>query len=411
MQAIVGVVVFVALAYLLSENRRGVAWRAVAVGIGLQFLLAVVLLKVPVVSQVLLGANKFVVAIEAATTAGTVFLFGFLGGGDVPFLMQNADEPYLFAFRVLPQIIMFSVIVAVLWHWQILPLFVKGLGWLLRKTMRVGGAVGTAGAASLFLGMVEAPLVIRAYLARLSRGELFTVMTLGMSTVAGSVLVLYASVLQDLIPGIVGHIITASLINIVGAIYISRLMIPGDSVVGETDSAIDMGYISTVDAITRGTRDGLMLAVNVGAMLLVLISLVALVNGLLSGINAFDAPMSLERGLGWLFAPVAWLLGIPWSEAPAAGTLLGTKLVLNELIAYIQLVQQADSFSPATRQILLYALCGFANLGSLGILLGGLAILVPERREEVLQIAPRSIVSGTLVTLITAALVGLIGLI
>ena len=411
MQAIVGVVVFVALAYLLSENRRGVVWRAVAVGIGLQFLLALVLLKVPVVSQVLLGANKFVVAIEAATTAGTVFLFGFLGGGDVPFLMQNADEPYLFAFRVLPQIIMFSVIVAVLWHWQILPLFVKGLGWLLRKTMRVGGAVGTAGAASLFLGMVEAPLVIRAYLARLSRSEFFTVMTLGMSTVAGSVLVLYASVLQDLIPGIVGHIITASLINIVGAIYISRLMIPGDSVVGGTDSAIDMGYISTVDAITRGTRDGLMLAVNVGAMLLVLISLVALVNGLLSGINAFDAPMSLERGLGWLFAPVAWLLGIPWSEAPAAGTLLGTKLVLNELIAYIQLVQQADSFSPATRQILLYALCGFANLGSLGILLGGLAILVPERREEVLQIAPRSILSGTLVTLTTAALVGLIGLI
>ena len=411
MQAIVGVFLLVALAYSLSENRPGVAWRAVAVGIGLQFVLAVVLLKVPVVSQVLLGANKFVVAIEAATTAGTVFLFGFLGGGDVPFLMQNADEPYLFAFRVLPQIIMFSVIVAVLWHWQILPLFVKGLGWLLRKTMRVGGAVGTAGAASLFLGMVEAPLVIRAYLARLSRGELFTVMTLGMSTVAGTMLVLYASVLQDLIPGIIGHIITASLINIVGAIYISRLMIPGDSVVGETDSAIDMGYISTVDAITRGTRDGLMLAVNVGAMLLVLISLVALVNGLLSGINAFDAPMSLERGLGWLFAPVAWLLGIPWSEAPAAGTLLGTKLVLNELIAYIQLVQQADSFSPATRQILLYALCGFANLGSLGILLGGLAILVPERREEVLQIAPRSILSGTLVTLTTAALVGLIGLI
>ena len=411
MQAIVGVFLLVALAYSPSENRPGAAWRAVAVGIGLQFVLAVVLLKVPVVSQVLLGANKFVVAIEAATTAGTVFLFGFLGGGDVPFLMQNADEPYLLAFRVLPQIIIFSVIVAVLWHWRILPLFVKGLGWLLRKTMRVGGAVGTAGAASLFLGMVEAPLVIRAYLARLSRGELFTVMTLGMSTVAGTMLVLYASVLQDLIPGIIGHIITASLINIVGAIYISRLMIPGDSVVGDTDSAIDMGYISTVDAITRGTRDGLMLAVNVGAMLLVLISLVALVNGLLSGINAFDAPMSLERGLGWLFAPVAWLLGIPWSEAPAAGTLLGTKLVLNELIAYIQLVQQADSFSPATRQILLYALCGFANLGSLGILLGGLAILVPERREEVLQIAPRSILSGTLVTLTTAALVGLIGLI
>ena len=410
MQAIVGVLLFVALAYLLSENRRGVAWRAVAFGIGLQFVLAVVLLKIPVVSQVLFGLNQFVVAIEAATTAGTVFLFGYLGGGELPFNISAADAPYLFAFRVLPQVIVFSVIVALLWHWRILPLFVRGLGWLLRKTMRVGGAVGTAGAASLFLGMVEAPLVIRAYLARLSRSELFTVMTLGMSTVAGSMLVLYASILQGLIPGIVGHIITASLINIVGAIYVSRLMIPEYSAVVSSDSAVDMGYISTVDALTRGTRDGLMLAVNVGAMLLVLISLVALVNGLLSGISVFDGPMSLERGLGWLFAPAAWLLGIPWSEAPSAGTLLGTKLVLNELIAYIQLVQQGDSFSPASQQILLYALCGFANLGSLGILLGGLAILVPERREEVLEIAPRSIVSGTLVTSISAALVGLVSL-
>ena len=410
MQAIVGVLLFVALAYLLSENRRGVAWRAVAFGIGLQFVLAVVLLKIPVVSQVLFGLNQFVVAIEAATTAGTVFLFGYLGGGELPFNISAADAPYLFAFRVLPQVIVFSVIVALLWHWRILPLFVRGLGWLLRKIMRVGGAVGTAGAASLFLGMVEAPLVIRAYLARLSRSELFTVMTLGMSTVAGSMLVLYASILQGLIPGIVGHIITASLINIVGAIYVSRLMIPEDSAAVSSDSAVDMGYISTVDALTRGTRDGLMLAVNVGAMLLVLISLVALVNGLLSGISVFDGPMSLERGLGWLFAPAAWLLGIPWSEAPSAGTLLGTKLVLNELIAYIQLVQQGDSFSPASQQILLYALCGFANLGSLGILLGGLAILVPERREEVLEIAPRSIVSGTLVTLIGAALVGLVSL-
>ena len=410
MQAIFGVLVFVALAYLLSENKRAIAWRAVALGIGLQFVLALLLLKIPLVSQLLFGLNQFVVAIEAATTAGTVFLFGYLGGGEPPFDIAAADVPYLFAFRVLPQVIVFSVIVALLWYWRILPLFVKGLGWLLRKTMRVGGAVGTAGAASLFLGMVEAPLVIRAYLAGLSRSELFTVMTLGMSTVAGSMLVLYASILQGLIPGIVGHIITASLINIVGAIYVSRLMIPEQASAVSSDLAVDMGYISTVDALTRGTRDGLMLAVNVGAMLLVLISLVALVNGLLSVITVFDAPMSIERALGWLFAPAAWLLGIPWSEAPAAGTLLGTKLALNELIAYIQLAQQGDGFAPATRQILLYALCGFANLGSLGILLGGLAILVPERREEVLAIAPRSIVSGTLVTLNTAALVGLVNL-
>ena len=408
MQGILGVLVFLLLAYSLSERRQDVEWRFVAVGLTLQLALAVVLLKIPYVSDVLVGINQFVAAIEAATTAGTVFLFGHLGGGALPYDHSGFDTPYLFAFRVLPQVIVFSVIVALLWHWRILPNVVRGVGWLLRKTMRVRGAVGTSGAASLFLGMVETPLVIRAYLAHLSRSELFTVMTLGMSTVAGSVLVLYATVLQEVIPGIVGHIISASLINIVGAIYVARLMIPERGEHPENDGQIEMGYVSSIDALTRGTRDGLMLAVNVGAMLLVLISLVALINELLSVVTVFAEPMSLERALGWLFAPIAWLIGVPWSEAANAGTLLGTKLALNELIAYIQLAEQADLFSSTSRQILVYALCGFANFGSLGILLGGLAVLVPERRDEVLKIAPRSIISGTLVTLITAALVGLV---
>ena len=408
MQGILGVLIFLLLAYSLSERRQNVEWRFVVVGLVLQVVLAVVLLKISYVSDALLGINQFVAAIEAATTAGTEFLFGYLGGGASPYEHSGLDAPYLFAFRVLPQVIVFSVIVALLWHWRILPNVVRGIGWLLRKTMGVRGAVGTSGAGSLFLGMVETPLVIRAYLAHLSRSELFTVMTLGMSTVAGSVLVLYASVLQGVIPGIVGHLISASLINIVGAIYIARLMVPERSEPLADDVQIEMGYISSIDALTRGTRDGLMLAVNVGAMLLVLVSLVALINGLLSVITVFAEPMSLERGLGWLFAPVAWLIGVPWSEAAGAGTLLGTKLALNELIAYIQLAEQAELFSPASRQILVYALCGFANFGSLGILLGGLAVLVPERRDEVLRIAPRSIVSGTIVTLITAALVGLV---
>ena len=408
MQGILGVLVFLLLAYSLSERRQDVEWRFVAVGLTLQLALAVVLLKIPYVSGVLVGINQFVAAIEAATTAGTVFLFGHLGGGALPYDHSGFDAPYLFAFRVLPQVIVFSVIVALLWHWRILPNVVRGVGWLLRKTMRVRGAVGTSGAASLFLGMVETPLVIRAYLAHLSRSELFTVMTLGMSTVAGSVLVLYATVLQEVIPGIVGNIISASLINIVGAIYVARLMIPERGEHPANDGQIEMGYVSSIDALTRGTRDGLMLAVNVGAMLLVLISLVALINELLSVVTVFAEPMSLERALGWLFAPIAWLIGVPWSEAANAGTLLGTKLALNELIAYIQLAEQADLFSSTSRQILVYALCGFANFGSLGILLGGLAVLAPERRDEVLKIAPKSIISGTLVTLITAALVGLV---
>ena len=408
MQAILGITLLLGSCWVFSENRTAVSWRFVTIGLFIQFLLALVLLRVPWITEVLLGLNYFISAIEQATRAGTEFLFGYLGGGAFPVDLNGASAPYLFAFRVLPQVIVFSVVVALLWHWKILPSIVRVLSKGLQKSLKVSGSVATAGAASLFLGMVETPLVIRAYLAGLTRSEFFTVMTLGMSTVAGSVMVLFASILEGVLPGIIGHILGASMINMIGAIYISRLLIPEMQDTVSVDARMDLTYSSSMDALSQGTKDGLSLAVNVGAMLLVLVSFVALANILLSNFELNGQGISIQALLGWCFAPIAWLIGIPWSEAIPAGALLGTKLVLNELVAFIQLAQTAEQFSPQSRLILLYALCGFANIGSLGILLGGLAVLIPERKEEYLQIAPRSVLSGTVVTLVTGAIVALV---
>ena len=286
-------------------------------------------------------------------------------------------------------------------------MIIRAFGWLLQRTLGVSGALGTSGAVTLFLGMVETPLVVRAYLRELSRSEYFCMMTFGMATVAGSVMVLYASILNEYLPGVLGHILSASVINVIGATYVARIMIPaGDKRTEDTGGSLT--YESFMDAVTRGTSDGLTLAINVGAMLLVLLSLVALVNGLLSYATIGGVALSLELLMGWLFAPIAWLIGIPWSEAVSAGSLLGTKLVLNELVAYLQFGSSADAFSERTQIILIYALCGFANFGSLGILLGGLNTMVPERRRETLEVAPKSLISGTIVTLVTGAVIGIV---
>ena len=409
MQAVLGVAVLIGFAWALSEQRSAVAWRAVLVGIGMQLVLALVLLRVPAVSELLLLLNAVVHAVEQATSTGASFIFGYLSGGVAPFEVSVEGAMYLFAFRVLPQIIVFSVLVALFWYWRVLPLVIRGFGSVLRKAMGLSGAVGTAAAASVFLGMVETPLVVRAYLATLSRSELFTLMTCGMSTVAGSIMVLYASVLGEVIPGALGHILSASVLNVIGAVYLSRIMVPETEALTEDVIRDGLSYSSNMDAITRGTTDGLRLAVNVGAMVLVLVSLVALVNLVLGNVQAFGAPITLERMMGWVFAPVAWLIGIPWLEAQQAGALLGSKLILNELVAYLQMAAlPGEALSETSRLIMTYALCGFANFGSLGIMLGGLQTLVPERREEVLAVAPKTLISGMLVTSITAAVVALV---
>ncbi|MEQ8783527.1 MAG: nucleoside transporter C-terminal domain-containing protein [Roseibium album] len=412
MQAILGIGFLMALAWLLSESRGDIRWRTVATGLVIQFTLALVLLGIPAVSRGLLALNEVVYAVEAATLVGAGFVFGYLGGAEPPFPVDDPGSLYIFAFRVLPQIIVFSVLVAILWYWRVLPAVVRGFGAVLRRLMDVGGAVGTAAAASVFLGMVETPLVVRGYLKGLSRSELFTLMTCGMSTVAGSIMVLYANVLLNTVPGALGHVLIASVINVVGAVFVSRIMVP-PAAEGDVGQVPDqLAYGSLMDAITRGTGDGLRLAANVAAMVIVLVSLVALVNQVLGAFIVAEAPLTLERMMGWVFAPVAWLIGIPWAEAQAAGALLGTKLILNELLAYIQMAGLPEgTLSASSELVMIYALCGFANFGSLGILLGGLNTLVPERLSEVLEIGPKTLISGTIVTCNTGAIVALVRLI
>ena len=371
-------------------------------------MLALLLLKAPVISDGLKFLRYMVIAIETATMQGTSFVFDFLGGKEIEFLDDPTSPPFIFAFRTLPQILVFSVLVALLWHWRILPIVTRGFSWVLQRTLGIGGAVGLAAAASLFLGMSEAPMTIRDYLSRLSRSELFTVITCGMSTVAGSIMILYVSYLGPVLADSMHHIITASMMNIIGAILISRIMVPGDEITPAALTSESLKYDSSVDAVSRGTKDGVQIVVNVGAMVLVLVSLVALVDYCLSNAIVFDEPLTLARMMGWIFYPIAWCMGVPAVDAASAGSLLGTKLMLNEVIAFVALNEMSPTLQDSTKMIMTYAICGFTNLGSVGILIGSLTVLAPERKELFLELGPRTLISGTLVACLTGTIAGLV---
>jgi CNT family concentrative nucleoside transporter len=364
----------------------------------------------PPLEAALAALNDLVLVLQNATEAGTSFVFGYLGGGPLPFEETQPGASFVLAFRALPLIIVISALTAVLTYWRVLPWIVRGFARALEKFLGVGGAVGLGTAANVFVGMVEAPLFIRPYLAALSRSELFIIMVSGMATIAGTVLVLYATILAPVIPNAVGNLLTASLISAPAAITVALLMIPQPTASTAGALTPDRGAISTMDAITRGTRSGLELFLIVIAMLLVLVSLVFLVNALLALLPDFGGqPVSLERLLGYLMAPVCWLMGVPWSEAVTAGSLMGIKTVLNEFLAYLRLAALPDgALSDRSALIMTYALCGFANFGSLGILIGGLSTMIPERSDEVVALGVRSIVAGTLATCCTGAVVGIL---
>ena len=409
LHGVFGLLALLAIAWALSENRRAVPWRIVLPGVLLTLVLAALLLKAPPLQQFFLALNEGLLALERATQAGTSLMFGYLGGAPLPFETKPGASTFILGLRALPLVLVVSALSALLFYWRVLPWLVRLLSAMLEKTLGIGGAVGLSTAANIFVGMVEAPLVVRPYLARLSRGELFMVMTCGMAGVAGTVMVLYASILGPVIPDAIGHILAASIISAPAAIVVAALMIPpqGEPVSGRIDIAT--GARGAMDAITRGTAEGLQLLLNIVALLIVLVALVTLVNAALGALPEFAGkPLSLERMLGAVMAPLTWLAGVPWAEAQTAGALMGTKTVLNEFLAYLQMAQlPADALSPRSRIIMTYALCGFANFGSLGIMLGGLTAMVPERRDEIVALGLRSIVSGTLATLVTAAIVGI----
>lgn len=398
------------LAWLCSERRRRFPWKIVLFSFFLQAGLASILFHFNLFRTAFEYLNRVVGALEEASVAGGSFTFGYLGGGPAPFEISNPEATYILAFRGLLLLLLISALSSLLFYWKVLPLVVKAFSMLLEKALKIGGAEGLAVSSNIFLGMVESPLLIRPYLAAMTRSELFTVMTCGMATIAGTMMVLYASILGDVLPGALGHILTASIINAPAAVAISKIIIP------ETEP-LTPGKISDpdpasnfMDAISKGTVRGVGLLLNIAAMLVVLVALVELTNIILGAFpDLLGSPLSLERILGVLMMPLVWLMGIPFSEALAAGDLLGTKVVLNELIAYLKMSQLPQgTLSERSLTIMAYGMCGFANLGSLGIMIGGLGTMVEERRSEIVELGFKSLIGGILATCLTGTLIGIL---
>ena len=412
LQSAFGIVALLAIALALGENRRAVSWKQAAIGLAVTLATAVILIKLPFVAGVFGAINDAVGAIAAASRAGTSFVFGYVGGGPLPFDLKVSGADFILAFQALPIVLVMSVLTTLLFYWRVLPPIVRGMAWLLERTLGVGGAVGLSTAANIFLGMVEAPLFVRPYLAQMTRSELFLVMTGGMAGIAGTVLVLYATLLAPLIPDAAAHFVIASVLGAPAAILVSLIMVPETNerrTGGHLDDP-DLKVTGTMDAIVKGTSAGLELLLNIIAMLLVLVALVHLANAILGLLPEIGgARISLQRMLGYAMAPVCWLMGLPWPQAVTAGSLMGTKTVLNELIAYVDLSKLAgDALDPRSKLIMLYAMCGFANFASLGIMIGGLGTMAPTRRDEINALGVKSIVSGTITTCLMGAIVGML---
>jgi CNT family concentrative nucleoside transporter len=409
-QSAVGLIALLFLAWLIGEERRRDAWKVALAGAVFQMALALILLKLPVIAQGVAAIGGAVTALEAATRAGTSLVFGYLGGGELPFAESYPGAAFVLAFRALPIILVVSALTALLTHWRILPWIVKIFGLALERGFRIGGALGLASAANIFVGMTEAPLFVRPYLRNFDRSELFVLMVTGMATIAGTVFVLYATILEPVLPDAAGQLLVASVISAPAAIAVALLMIPGKAERVAAQVMPPRETSSAMEAIVNGTEQGLRMLLNIIAMLIVLVALVYLANALLSLLPDIGGQsITLQRALGLLLMPITWLMGIPWVESFDAAQLLATKIVLNELIAYLDLAAlPAGTLSERSSLIMLYAMCGFANFGSLGIMIGGLSVIVPERKAEILSLGLKSIVAGVLATCCTGCVIGIL---
>ncbi len=408
-QPLLGLAVFTGIAWLISENRKSVKYATALIGVAVQLCIAAILLYVPFFKKFFLLLNTAVLALESATKAGTSFVFGYVGGGTPPFMLTDPGSNFILAFQALPLVLVIGALSGLLFYWRILPVVVRSFSFLLQKTMNIGGALGLGASTTIFLGMVEAPLLVKPYLRSMTRSELFSLMTVGMACIAGTVMVLYAAFLTGVIPDPLGHILIASFIHVAAAITIARIMVPETGEETSGSLAPTQTATSAMDAVVKGTMDGLHLLLNIIAMLVVMVALVYLSNlivGLLPDLGG--KPLTLQRILGFVMAPVVWLFGIPWPQAQTAGYLMGTKTILNELLAFLELARlPAEALDPRSRLIMTYALSSFANFGSLGILLGGLGSLAPERRDEIVGLGMKALVAGTLATCMTGAVIGI----
>ena len=397
LQILFGLIALVAVVIPLSTNVKAIKFKNIAAAILVMILFGFILLN-DYVAGFFEVISAGVAKLSSATAEGTSFVFGSL----------FEQHPYAFALNVLPLIIVMSTLSALLWHWRILPIVIKGLSYVCEKLFNLGGPISFGAAANVFVGQVEAPLFVKPYLSKMSKKELLILMTAGMATVSGSVMIALAGVLENQFGGIniVQHFLTASILSIPGAILYAEIMYPSNDITHHIEDAKEEKiYAGSMDAITKGTQDGLNIAVNVAAILISILALVSIVDGAL---NLLITDMSLQKILGYIFAPICWLLGVPWSEAPSAAELLGLKLATNEFVAYIQLGSlDPDFFSERTKVILLYALCGFANFSSVGILISGIGAMAPERTGDLIDVSVKALVGATLASCLTGLVAGL----
>jgi len=415
-QSLLGLVAITALCWLMSENKKLFPWRLVAGASALQAAIVLVLFAMPGAGYALDGFSSAVDALSASAQAGTAFVFGYLAGGPQPYAISNSGLLFVFAFQVLPVILLVSALSAVLWHWGVLKFIVRVFGFIFAKSMGLKGATSFAVALNVFLGQVETPMIVRGYLSRLSRSELFLLMTVGLSTVAGSTMAAYALILKPVLPDAAGHVLAASVLSAPAGVAFARIVVPetapdltpDEMVEAEMKSDSELVYDSTLDALVKGVADGLTVALNISAVLIVFVAIMALLNSMIVPIGTlFGYEFSLDRALGVLFTPLAWLLGVSWPEAAEAGRLLGVKLTRTEFAAFLDLGSiPAGEMTVRTRTLLTYALCGFANFGSVGITVFGLSLLVPDRRKEIMDLVWKALAAGFLATMMSAAIVG-----
>jgi CNT family concentrative nucleoside transporter len=413
-QSLVGVAVVLIVCWAVSENRRRFPWKLAIGAIAVQGLLVLALFGLPTLRSGLQGVGVAVDGLAASTQAGVAFVFGFLAGTDPqPYTLTNPGSLFVFAFRVLPVILVVCALAALLWHWKILVWITRGFGVVFERTMGLRGPPALATAATVFMGQVEGPIFIRSYLPNLSRSELFMLLAVGMACVSGSTMVAYATILHDVLPNAAAHVLTASIVSAPAGVLLARIIVPRDDAIESAqtyDPAASKRYDSSIDALIKGTTDGLQIVMNVGATLIVFVALVAMLNNILGALGQVNgAPVSVERGLGILFSPLAWAIGVPWKDAPTAGSLLGVKLVLTEFTAFIRMgAIPVDAMDPRSRVLMTYALCGFANVASVGINLAGYSVLAPDRRGEIVGMVWKAMLAGFLATCLTASIVGLL---
>lgn len=408
-QSLIGIVTLIFIAIPFSESIQKIKVKFIVYALLIQTSLAFILLEIPFISSFFDVMSMAVESLRLSAIEGSSFVFGYLGGGDAPFEVSNNQNLPIFAFTFLPMLIFLSALSALLWHWKILPFLIKLLAKLFEKPLDAKGPIGLAATANIFLGQLEAPLLIKPYLNKMNQRDLLIIMTVGMSTIAGSVMVLYITWLDDKFTGVIGHFLTASILSVPAAIMFSNILIPSAQTELKTAKEDLKMYESSMDAISVGTKDGLNMFLSVIASLIVFLSLVALADFILSIFpNVYGEPISLQRIAAFIFAPIAWLMGIPFSEIIPAGNLLGTKTIFNELIAFNDLRDlDTNILSERSQLIMLYGICGFANISSVGILLGGLSAICPDIRGTLLKIAFRALFAATLASCLTGTVVSL----